>query len=238
MWKSMFQFAPDEVAKPAPSYRPLAGLSRGAMALIGVAAVMIVVEGVQGWRLYGSVTAFLAGQGPTADDLIAAADNLIGLGVVGLLLGLPAIIVFLMWFWRARLNAELLGGPESQRMRRGWTIGGWFCPIVDLWFPCRIMLDIYRTSADRPRMGAVVGVWWIFTAVNYAMQVGARFVGGDPLTALHTYVVLGLIQIPIALVAAALCALLIYQISTWQDARRPLVGVGGVQEVGLGADSA
>jgi Domain of unknown function (DUF4328) len=238
MWKSMFQFAPDEVAKPAPSYRPLVGLGRGAMALIGMAAVMIVVVGVQSWRLYGSLTAFLAGQGPSADDVIAAATNLIGLGVATLLLGLPAIIVFLIWFWRARLNAELLGGPESQQMGRGWAIGAWFCPFVNLWYPCRIMLDIYRASSDRPRMGAVVVVWWIFTVVEYALQLWARFVGGDPVAALHTYFVLSLIQIPVALVVAALGALLIYQISTWQDSRCPLVGVGGVQEVGFGAGGA
>jgi Domain of unknown function (DUF4328) len=29
-----------------------------------------------------------------------------------------------------------------QRRSRGWAIGGWFCPAVNLWFPYQIATDV------------------------------------------------------------------------------------------------
>lgn len=42
-------------------------------------------------------------------------------------------ILFVVWFRRARINAEHLGW--RQRRARGWTFWGWIVPIVSLWIP-------------------------------------------------------------------------------------------------------
>jgi len=70
-------------------------------------------------------------------------------------------IVFLVWLWRARADAELLG--YRQRRAQGWAFWGWIVPIVSIWFPFQIMRDIWRASQADRRAGPrawVVPAWW------------------------------------------------------------------------------
>ena len=78
-----------------------------------------------------------------------------------LLLFAAIIPVFLVWFFRVRKNAGLWG-PQTRR--QGWTIGAWFTPVVNFWFPVQIMRDVWRTSSDDPAERTVVARlgagWW------------------------------------------------------------------------------
>ncbi|MGW5868015.1 DUF4328 domain-containing protein [Streptomyces sp. NPDC055239] len=56
--------------------------------------------------------------------------------------------VFLCWFYRVRVNAEVFE-PHIHTKTRGWAVGGWFVPFVNLWVPRRITLDIWDASGDR-----------------------------------------------------------------------------------------
>jgi uncharacterized protein DUF4328 len=97
------------------------------------------------------------------------------------LLWLTSGVVFLVWLWQARENAEVLSPTARHRLSKGWTIGGWFCPGVQFWFPMTIVDDVYRASAEpaRPGMttaprgrGAILGWWaawafyWLFILVS------------------------------------------------------------------------
>src|SRR5262249_23216662 len=65
---------------------------------------------------------------------VAAGLSRIVLGsvVLGwLLLYLLVGPLFLVWFYRARKNAD--GRGQEQRWTRGWAIGAWFVPIVSFW---------------------------------------------------------------------------------------------------------
>ncbi|MBB5894484.1 DUF4328 domain-containing protein [Kutzneria kofuensis] len=75
-----------------------------------------------------------------------------------------AAVAFIMWLWRARANAELLVGPHGQRLTREWVIGAWICPVVNLWFPYRVVVDVWRASApDRGNIRDGLVVWWWMT---------------------------------------------------------------------------
>src|SRR6266446_5906774 len=70
-------------------------------------------------------------------------------------------IVFVVWFRRARINAE----RSSWRQRRasGWAFWGWIVPVVSLWFPFQIMGDIWRAGlpvAQRRRTAWLTALWW------------------------------------------------------------------------------
>ncbi len=69
--------------------------------------------------------------------------------------------LFLCWFHRVRVNAEVFS-PFGHAKKRGWAIGAWFVPIVNLWFPRRIALDIWDASSpwDAPRSHGLVDAWW------------------------------------------------------------------------------
>lgn len=87
----------------------------------------------------------------------------IAVTVLNLLLFIGIAVVFLIWFYRVRKNAGMWG-PQS--LSQGWTIGGWFCPVVNAWFPVRMMRDIWRTSSDdhdlRHSVAVWTGWWWTF----------------------------------------------------------------------------
>ncbi|MEV0075874.1 PQQ-binding-like beta-propeller repeat protein [Nocardia neocaledoniensis] len=77
-------------------------------------------------------------------------------------------VVFLVWLWRARRNAEVLFAGRHRRSI-GWVIWGWVCPVVNLWFPHTIMADLVRASDPRTPGGdlrgqpgiALVSAWWV-----------------------------------------------------------------------------
>ncbi|SER37221.1 protein of unknown function [Streptomyces sp. yr375] len=84
------------------------------------------------------------------------------------LLGCAA--VFLCWFHRVRVNAEVFR-PDGHAKSRGWTIGAWFTPVVNFWYPRRIALDIWDASSPGtpwgpPRPHGPVNAWWTAWVVS------------------------------------------------------------------------
>ncbi|MEV0177961.1 DUF4328 domain-containing protein [Streptomyces sp. NPDC050625] len=90
-----------------------------------------------------------------ADSLYGASGIVQGVALIG------SIVVFLCWFHRVRVNAEVFDASGHSKSR-GWAIGGWFTPVVNLWYPRRITLDIWDASSPwgKPASHALVNAWW------------------------------------------------------------------------------
>ncbi|WP_246101115.1 DUF4328 domain-containing protein [Streptomyces cyaneus] len=78
----------------------------------------------------------------------------------------PAAIVFVVWFFRMRRNTGLLA-PDRFRNGPGWAIGAWLIPLVNLWLPYRIALDMWGAATPLPAEGErfrartwPVNLWW------------------------------------------------------------------------------
>ncbi|MGY1451830.1 DUF4328 domain-containing protein [Streptomyces sp. SS8] len=105
----------------------------------------------------------------SAESLYSAA------GVVQVAALVAAGIPFLMWFHRSRLNAQTFDAA-SQRMGAGWAVGGWFVPVVNLWFPKKIANDIWDASTPpgpdgtvRERLpGGLLNCWWLLWLLTWA----------------------------------------------------------------------
>jgi hypothetical protein len=70
-------------------------------------------------------------------------------------------ILFVVWFRRARINAESSG--YYQRRALGWTFWGWIVPVVNIWFPFQIMGDIWRAGLapqQRSKTAWLPALWW------------------------------------------------------------------------------
>jgi hypothetical protein len=83
-------------------------------------------------------------------------------------------IFFLVWFRRARINAEHHDYP--QRRACGWTFWGWIVPVVSLWFPFQIMGDIWRAglpATDRRKTAWLPALWWTCWLLS-GLSFGAR----------------------------------------------------------------
>jgi hypothetical protein len=93
------------------------------------------------------------------------------LGAVSTFGFIVAMAMFLVWFYRSRVNAEGHGWP--QRLSRGWAIGAWFAPVVNFWFPFRIMVDIWRAGLPeqaRRNIAILPGIWWASLLASLCLQ--------------------------------------------------------------------
>ena len=118
-----------------------------------------------GWRT-GSGGPAVARDSDWADDLLAGLA-----GNLQMLTFFATIAVFLVWFHRVRVNAEVFD-PSGHGLRRGWAIGGWFVPPVLLWFPRRIALDCWGASSPRekPRSHSLVNAWWALWLISLVVR--------------------------------------------------------------------
>ncbi|MFD5115690.1 DUF4328 domain-containing protein [Streptomyces sp. NPDC058391] len=86
-------------------------------------------------------------------------------------------IVYVCWLYRLRDNAEVFA-PGAHRRGRSWTGWCWLIPVVNLWFPRRITLDIWNASRpaeprvpSRPGHG-LINLWWGFWLAEGLFALG------------------------------------------------------------------
>lgn len=141
---------------------PLRQRTTATTVLLVLTCVASVFDAWSDWNNYQVVEDYLAGApGVGMADLVGA-DDLSTIAAVLVLITYPLTgAVFLLWLWKARLNAEQIEW-DGHRLGRGWTIGGWFCPVVNLWFPYRVVDDIWRVSRPDGVLDPSTPVrrWW------------------------------------------------------------------------------
>ncbi|MFM9567894.1 DUF4328 domain-containing protein [Streptomyces turgidiscabies] len=108
-------------------------LARSAQAATGVAALADVFRAVAVRDLHLRDTG--------ATDHKSAFASMVFLYAMTL-----AIVLFLVWLARSRRNAQQLS-PLASVPSPGWTMGAWFIPVVNLFVPRRLVLDIGRASS-------------------------------------------------------------------------------------------
>lgn len=173
-------------AGPPAHFRAPRGVARVLTTLLATAAVLevaAVVAALADFRMWdGAVRG-----APVADAELAASELRLGLLSVALLAVLIATMpVFIIWFHRLYTNLPALGATQL-RFGRGWAIGAWFVPILNLWRPKQIADDIWRASdpdvqiasgaqwRQRPVAG-IVHLWWgLYLLSNLVSQAVLRF---------------------------------------------------------------
>ncbi|ARP71936.1 DUF4328 domain-containing protein [Streptomyces pluripotens] len=163
---------------PGPVLRSPVALGRAAAVLLGVVIVTDLFA-VFADQLELSVLGDIA-NGATGSAVFQRADRADSFynaaGIAQILALVAAMVVYLCWLWRVRINAEVFA-PGEQSMKRGWAIGAWFCPVVNLWFPRRITCDIWdasTTPANR-RGHALINTWWaLWLGSLFAERVSTR----------------------------------------------------------------
>ncbi|MFD5320118.1 DUF4328 domain-containing protein [Streptomyces sp. NPDC127098] len=160
------------------------GLATALTVLLTVCAGLYLLVAAAASRMRTTVSDIQDGNLPTlqeAQDVDDFYNGAIALQALGLL---ATGIVFIIWFHRIRVNAEVFD-PAGQRMGRGWAIGAWFVPVVNFWFPKKIANDAWRASTPwgvDPARG-VVNAWWVLwlllTLADFSAQV--QDLGGEGL---------------------------------------------------------
>lgn len=202
------------------------GLS--ASILIGVDTVASWASAWSDWHSYGALLAH-----PGDDAKLAQADLISGSsGIFSALALFAAAVVFIVWLWRVRWNAEMFCRGEH-RLTRGWVLGSWICPVVNLWYPKWVVDDVVAASDPRtpPHTSVLqripgtrlVWAWWITWVIGLVLgNVAQRSVldGAAQLGELRTNAVLSSISAVATTAAAVLVMVLIQRINELQI-RRP-----------------
>ncbi|MFF8711975.1 DUF4328 domain-containing protein [Streptomyces sp. NPDC015184] len=160
---------------PAPAFvapqqylRSPDGLAKALVVLLSLVAVTDLLAVAAGLNLRGLIADGLANDFETYDESAATmADNLYGsAGVLQSVMMLATGIVFIIWFRRVRLNAEVFD-PSMQPMAPGWAVGSWFVPVANLVLPRRIAGGVWTASAQTNTDGSwrtvpatLMNLWW------------------------------------------------------------------------------
>jgi Domain of unknown function (DUF4328) len=133
---------------PQPEFRPLRVLA--VLLIVALAFVTVMVAARVAIRELG-LEADTWDRGYAVMQIDKITDvTAFGLGVV-----------FVMWFYCARANAEHRGW--AQRRARAWTFWGWVLPIASLFVPFQLMGDIWRAGLPAGRRGKTAwlpALWW------------------------------------------------------------------------------
>ena len=172
--------------------QPVGAMAIAAMLMVGLVAVVDVVESIAG--VQGQVV---------LEGLLSL------LKVIALLC---AGVVFVVWLWRARTNVEATAGVQTQRLGKGWAIGCWICPIVSFWYPYQYLADVWRASApDRQRGTGLLVAWWLIFWVSHVVSLFSSYRG---VVSQPAVVVANLLEIA----SGVLLVLAVKRISDWQTA--------------------
>ncbi|MEU5161587.1 DUF4328 domain-containing protein [Streptomyces sp. NPDC020875] len=111
-----------------------------------------------------------------ADD----ADRLIALSIsFEMTVLLVTGVLFIIWFAVARANASAFA-PDITRWGRGWAIGGWLIPFVNLVIPRLVAGTIWEASRFNPygpkdqQPPTLLTAWWTVWVVSTVVELGAN----------------------------------------------------------------
>ncbi|WP_328743393.1 DUF4328 domain-containing protein [Streptomyces caniferus] len=137
------------------------------MILLGLvigADLFALWQGNHSYQLLGKL---IDGLGSVTPQEANRADSLYeASGIVQMATTVATAVVFVVWFHRTRVNAEVFA-PEYHVKKRAWAIWGWVVPVANLWFPRQIAADIWNASADgKSRSRALLNGWWLLWILN------------------------------------------------------------------------
>jgi Domain of unknown function (DUF4328) len=125
------------------------------------------------------------------DTYVVESAGLTPLDWLMLLTGIGSVISYLMWKYRAAVNARILD-PAAARISPGMAVGSYFIPFAQFVIPCQAMAGIARAST-----GSIAGValWWtghvgaILAGVAVGLMPVAPDWSGKPSAIEHGYIV-------------------------------------------------
>jgi hypothetical protein len=144
--------------------------------------VTLVDMGSLGWQYY-LLTGVQANPDNIDMETLRTSDMIrLAVGIAHLAILILTIVFFIMWFRRAYYNLRTLPWHNA-RYTDGWAAGGWFVPIINLWYPYQIMIDIWRGTQHalkerlgEPQPSTIVGWWWALHLItSFYGNITTRF---------------------------------------------------------------
>ncbi|MFM7616230.1 MAG: DUF4328 domain-containing protein [Actinomycetes bacterium] len=176
--------APATAAVPSGSLRRTGGLATALGWLLGIAGGALVARiGAAVFRIAQVRTAQSWDESKDPAPIIRRlqdADNYLAATLtIAALLAVAILVVLVIWMYRSARNAVDLGRWDNN-LGPGWTIGGWFVPIVNWFAPATLAQSLWRGAEAVPpvrgaprRRSVALGLWWACSLAG-----GIAFSGG------------------------------------------------------------
>ncbi|MEU3746668.1 MULTISPECIES: DUF4328 domain-containing protein [Streptomyces] len=200
------------------------GLSHAVVALLGATILADAFSLIETFGLRSLFAGALAGH-PDPEGYGGELALTVAWSLQALLL-LATATVFIVWFHRLRMNAEVWAS-DLQRRKPGWAIGGWFIPIAFIWIPYGVAADIWRASRRDPYAAdgegelLVLNAWWtVFLADLAVGRIGSRLF--DRAETAEAYVTAAnwlLVGDAVDIVAAVLAILFVRRLTSMQHTK-------------------
>jgi hypothetical protein len=204
------------------SLRVWAGFAIAALSLTLLVSVVSTFAYLQRASL---IDKFTADQGSVTDDQLTSSDNLIkACALAALAVFVFTAFSFIGWLAAGARCAEEIR-PDALRHSRGWAVGAWFVPFLNLRRPPKIVYDVWLSTSPRGgrHSAPLIGWWW---GVLLASGFVGRGAASDTktLSGLHSQAVAEVALSPLHLAAAVLAILVV------QKTTRRLTGFAGFPE--------
>ncbi|MEU6080056.1 DUF4328 domain-containing protein [Streptomyces sp. NPDC047108] len=213
-----------------PLWKSARGLANALSVFMALTLLYALIDMFLNFALFG---AYDGGENDDAEDIASMIESFSGFGA---LTSLPTLVLWLVWFWRLAVNTEVIA-PGRQRFSRGWAVGSWFTPVVQLWFPKQMANDIWQVMAPAqpgPPSGpyggrtqapsrALLNWWWGTYCAMFALGFVTVFVGAAAATSGDLAVLAGwtIMSDLVALVAGVLALGFIQRLTSWQERMAP-----------------
>lgn len=222
---------------PAP-LRPIRSLGTATVVMLAVDSLVYVIASVIDVQRVVLIDRFLADSDavPIRDLQANDARYLIS-GLVESVAFAATGVMFLIWLFRARANAEILS-PWPHRRAKPWLIFGWVVPIVNFVFPKQIVDDIWTSSKPgaieesahftTARRAALVWAWWLAWLVTGLLAtVGRRtYANAEEMPAIRNAAVFDIVGNVLSIATAALAIAIVMTITRFQEDRREAAAWG------------
>ena len=146
---------------------------------------------------------------------------------------IAAAVAFLRWNYLASQNLAPLG-VRHQQFSPGWAVGWWFIPVMQLFQPYLMMVEIWKgsyTQDDPGDAGAysstliLLGCWWatwLISGVVGNITLRVLYPSGTIVDRLTTVNLVVLIIESVSLVSLTLAIILIRRITSGQEEKHAL----------------
>ncbi|WP_291725083.1 DUF4328 domain-containing protein [Bernardetia sp.] len=134
------------------------------------------------FTIYTYIVVLVCAIGLTLSDIYAilgGVDIALPNALLSMIYGLGILvgfISFLFWFRRAYKNIQIIG--YETRHRDGWAVGGFFVPIIGLYYPYNIMTEIWQkmkltaegNDIKHHLWGGIHGWWWFIWLLSFIVS--------------------------------------------------------------------